>query len=398
MEESAKEKIQRIAAPVWYLISILGVVFNGCIQNKDLPDILSGAVLSIVLAGIFRLVLKTKKWNLWKQASNPILLFGSGCLTWIAMAGNDMYFGPLCFIFVMQAALDAGLPLGITVYVYVILQRFILQLPVQLIAYKEFVPVVFGLLLVILFSMVKNKKVMPYVTVILLACDGVLQFVQYEFQINQIGTNGKEVLMEFAGVILLCLTAYAYLHFFRQTEMPLKEKKTTIETILEPEFALRVRLLQYSPQLMQHSEKIAALSEGAVIAAGGDGMLAKAAGLYHEVGRIQSETDYIEAGTKLAEEYDFPEEVIVVMRQHSTGYELPQSLEAAVVMLSDCIVSTSDYLQKAGKRTAISDEKLVNSIFQNRIQKGNLKESKMTEEQMERLKAYYIGHAFAKEQ
>lgn len=52
-------------------------------------------------------------------------------------------------------------------------------------------------------------------------------------------------------------------------------------------------------------------------------------------------------------------------------------------MLSDCIVSTSDYLQDTGKRGAVSDERLVDSIFQNRMDKGNLDEAGFSKEQID---------------
>lgn len=423
MEESANEKIKKIVAPMIYFVSVLGVVIHGQLQKKELSDVLSIAVLSVVLAGVFWIVLKAGKWDLWNRLSNPVLFLGSLCLTWgILVAQNVCFLGSLCFLVLVVAVLDAGIEMGIVVYGYVMIQKMILQLPLQSLAYKEFVPVVFGLLIMILFSMIKDRKVMPYVTIILFACDGVLQIVQYEFQINKMVENYGSAMMEFGSVLLLCLIAYAYLRIapgkeeipgqdtetiqmsntasVSETEQAEEEAAVTQEediwdTILKPDFELCKRLQQYSPLLMSHSLKISLLSEGAAMAVGGDGMLAKAAGLYHEVGRIEKGADYIDVGTNLAREYQFPESLIAVMRQHSTGHELPKSIEAAVVMLSDCIISTSDYLEKTGKRALISDEKLIESIFENRIQKGNLKESGITEEQIVRIKEYYKKNAFA---
>jgi membrane-associated HD superfamily phosphohydrolase len=64
-------------------------------------------------------------------------------------------------------------------------------------------------------------------------------------------------------------------------------------------------------------------------------------------------------------------------------------------MLSDCIISTGEYLAKSGKRNAISDEKLIKSIFSNRIAKGSLAESGLTDEQLEQLQDYFVEHAFS---
>ena len=167
-----------------------------------------------------------------------------------------------------------------------------------------------------------------------------------------------------------------------------------LQSIIEPDFDLFVRLQHYSLPLLSHSMHISGLSEQAALFIGAEPLLAKAGGLYHEVGRIVDEEDYIEAGTKLARQYRFPNALVHVMRQHSTGFEKPDSKEAAIVMLSDCIVSTSDYLQDTGKRGAVSDERLVDSIFQNRMDKGNLDEAGFSKEQIEQLKEFYIRNAF----
>ena len=83
---------------------------------------------------------------------------------------------------------------------------------------------------------------------------------------------------------------------------------------------------------------------------GGNVLLAQAGGLYHEIGRITGDSNYIDAGVKLAEEYDFPRELTDIIRQHSMRHEKPKSLEAAIVLFTDCIVSTNEYLEKTVRR------------------------------------------------
>ncbi len=67
-------------------------------------------------------------------------------------------------------------------------------------------------------------------------------------------------------------------------------------------------------------------------------------------------------------------------------------------MLSDCIISISEYLEKKGKREEITDEKIVKNIFSNRIAKGNLDESGMDRRQLNKLMGFYIDNAFSEEQ
>ena len=112
------------------------------------------------------------------------------------------------------------------------------------------------------------------------------------------------------------------------------------------------------------------------------------------IGRIMGVSNYIDAGVKLAEEYDFPKELTDIIRQHSMRHEKPKSLEAAIVLFTDCIVSTNDYLEKSGQKEGVSTQKLVEGIFQNRLSKGTLSESGLSQQQIDKLRHFYIKQYF----
>ena len=170
-------------------------------------------------------------------------------------------------------------------------------------------------------------------------------------------------------------------------------KEFDMMAYLQDDFPLILQLKE-EDTLYQHSYEISRLSGLAARELGCDEALAAVGGMFHEAGRILSPENYMEGNASLAEQYDFPEDLAAVIRQHNTGSEIPKSPEAAIVMLSDCIVSTSEYLRKNGKRDAISDDQLVMSIFTNRINKGGLDEAGLTDVQLDRLKAFYAAHAF----
>ena len=171
-------------------------------------------------------------------------------------------------------------------------------------------------------------------------------------------------------------------------------EEAQLKMLTASDYELMLCLKGYSEELLNHSCRIGTLSEQAAGVVGGNKLLAKAGGLYHEIGRMEDKKDYIEAGIRIGKEHNFPERLLAVMRQHSVVFELPESKEAAVVMLSDCIVSASEYLMKSEKRAKLSDEQIVNNIFQNRIKKGNLKSAGMTLEQIRDLWNFYIENAF----
>lgn len=166
-----------------------------------------------------------------------------------------------------------------------------------------------------------------------------------------------------------------------------------LSDVLATDYRLRLRLQEYSEQLFQHSLKISNIAAQAAEYMNGNVLLAQAGGLYHEIGRIVDEKNYINEGERLLREEGCPEELIAVIRQH-TASEKPQSPEAAIVLLADYIISTSDYLEKAGRRKEISDEKLVNTIFSNRLNKGNLDEAGLSKEEIEQLREYFAELVF----
>ena len=164
--------------------------------------------------------------------------------------------------------------------------------------------------------------------------------------------------------------------------------------ILEADFGLLLRLQEFSGQLFIHSMTISSVSAQAARHMGGNVLLAQAGGLYHEIGRITGASNYIDAGVKLAEEYDFPKELTDIIRQHSMRHEKPKSLEAAIVLFTDCIVSMNEYLEKSGQKEGVSTQKLVEGIFQNRLSKGTLSESGLSQQQIDKLRHFYIKQYF----
>ena len=184
----------------------------------------------------------------------------------------------------------------------------------------------------------------------------------------------------------------------KQKNTKLSAETKILQKLLQPDFPLAKRMKQFSAALYRHSKKISILSGGAAKLVGSDELLARAGGFYHEIGRITPSRNYILAGEKIAKEAGFPSSLISVIRHHSPLFELPETREAAVVMLSDSIVSTEEYLIKNGQRSQITDKQLVENIFQKRISKGNLDEVDFTSEELEALKKYYMKNLSSIEQ
>jgi putative nucleotidyltransferase with HDIG domain len=163
--------------------------------------------------------------------------------------------------------------------------------------------------------------------------------------------------------------------------------RTSYELLCDLNNELIGKLKAFSEALYTHSVRIGNLSYRAALEVGADEMLALAGGLYHEIGKISGK-NYIEEGMILAEDYSFPRELKAILRQHNIKYDKPGSVEAAIVMLSDSVVSTIEYIEKNGDHK-FTTNKIIDNIFQMRMDKGTFDEASLTLMDYKKLRDFY---------
>lgn len=270
---------------------------------------------------------------------------------------------------------------------------------------------ILGALVCLLGKYLYEASTAIYVMIIVLSCNIIFLFVMngFIFQ-DSLSENGiYSVLSSF--MVMLIIHAIMRLKGIKPSEVPEVEeekvkpismvqtepKEVIYDTILNENYELLQQLKEKSPSLYAHSVKVAELAANGAAILGGNEKIAKAGGLYHEIGRLVSK-DYIAEGVKLLGKYDFPKNVIDVVRQHNTKLEKPQSKEAAVVMLAESVVSTVTYLARE-KQKALSEgkefkeqpvDKVVENVFSIRFGKGLLDESGITVSEYNQLKKYYV--------
>jgi putative nucleotidyltransferase with HDIG domain len=149
-----------------------------------------------------------------------------------------------------------------------------------------------------------------------------------------------------------------------------------------------MKLKECSQSFYEHALRIGDLSQRAAKEIGADEMLAKAGGLYHEIGKINGK-NYIEEGIKIAKEYDFPKELTLIIKQHNIKYDKPTSVEAAIVMLSDNVESTIEYIEKT-EEVKFTPNKIIDNIFQLRMEKGTFDNSGLSLKSFKLLKDFYL--------
>ncbi len=160
------------------------------------------------------------------------------------------------------------------------------------------------------------------------------------------------------------------------------------EVLCSEDNELLTRLREFSKNLYAHSIYIGELSARAARVVGADEALSRAGGYYHEIGKITGLSNYIEEGLGLAEDYAFPRELKAILKEHNIKYDKPNSVEAAIVMLSDNVVSTIDYI-RSSKDHRFTTNKIIDNIFQMRLEKGTFDGADLSLKDFKALREFY---------
>lgn len=152
--------------------------------------------------------------------------------------------------------------------------------------------------------------------------------------------------------------------------------------------------LQYmknkSASLYYHSTEVAEMSRLAAKRIGANYQLAYAGGLYHDLGKTIG-NEYIKEGLKLADKFGLPKDVKTIMVEHSVKSRLPKSKEAAIVMLSDTVVSAIEYVKGNMDKKDISERTIMENSLNKRVNTGTLRKSGLTMEEYEIIKEALIS-------
>lgn len=211
---------------------------------------------------------------------------------------------------------------------------------------------------------------------------------------------------------------------------------TTPVKLLElanPSHPLLKRLLLEAPGTYHHSIVVGNLAEAAAEAVGADGLLVRVGSYYHDVGKIKRPeffienqllapnphdkmspslsalviTSHIKEGLELAREYNLPEVIKAILKQHhgttlvsyfyhqaaenqgsvpeaDFRYEgpIPQSKEAALVMLADSVEAA---VRSLVNPTQGKIDGLIRKIIKDRLNDGQLDQSDLTLRDLDRV-------------
>ena len=213
---------------------------------------------------------------------------------------------------------------------------------------------------------------------------------------------------------------------------------TLIELSYSNQKLLR-KLAEEAPGTFQHSLQVDNLAEEAILRLGGNPLLVRAGSLYHDIGKLTDAQyftenqafginphdrhsleesaaiimDHVSRGVELARKHKIPEQIIDFIRTHhgttKTGYfflqsnkkpgketdesrftypgPVPSTRETVVVMLADSIEAASRSLDK---KDNVSLKKLIDTIFRQKTEAGQLDYAPLTFKDITLLKEIFL--------
>lgn len=168
-----------------------------------------------------------------------------------------------------------------------------------------------------------------------------------------------------------------------------KPKRDILETITEPDYPPLLELKERIGTTYKHSLIVGEISYQAAKEIGGNALLAKAGGLYHDIGQGLN-GEYIKEGIKICKKYKIPSDVQKIVKEHNVDYSLPSSKEAAIVMLSDSILSTIEFNRKKEPGKDLDVEKVVAMVFKIREEGDVFKKINFSPSELEILQKVYL--------
>ncbi len=260
----------------------------------------------------------------------------------------------------------------------------------------------------------------------------ILSFIFLSYDSYQLSNILLFVIFAYVSALMAGIVAIGALPFFESVLKLLSDTK--LLTLANPNHPLLRRILTEAPGTYHHSIMVANLSEAACEAIGGNGLLARVASYYHDLGKTKKPHYFIENqmgmenphnfldpkqsadiiinhpydGANILQEHKMPIEIINIAKEHhgtsllkyfyfkdkETNKDvqeetyrypgpLPQTKESAIVSLCDPIEAAVRSLEQPTKEKI---DKLIDRIIQDRLQDGQLNDSNLTFKELTKIK------------
>lgn len=278
-----------------------------------------------------------------------------------------------------------------------------------------------GTISCLLITKAKERQKIFYVSTYLMLINSVIVVFLNLLKHDEFSVDFQQILFVVINAVLSIIIATGSLPLWETlfnitTSYKLLELTNSNQKLLQ-------RLMLEAPGTYHHSQMVANLAETAALDIGANALLARTGALYHDIGKLRDPEYFVENqngynphdelapdssakiilahvddGIRLAHEYKLPHQIIEIIRQHqgdsiiryfyekakrnSDGFEVnpalfkykgpkPQTNEAAIVMLADCVEA---YIRSFPEKEKNMDkiQTCIYDMIQNKLVEGQL--------------------------
>ncbi|MCR5338567.1 MAG: HDIG domain-containing protein [Lachnospiraceae bacterium] len=162
------------------------------------------------------------------------------------------------------------------------------------------------------------------------------------------------------------------------------------DRINDPEFTLLVQLKEKNQRAYYHAIHTAHFCEKLAGLIGADVALCKAGGYYHKIGKMRGESN-ISHALDIAAEYDFPPQLRRLLKEYGAQNTPLRSKEAAIVLLSDAMVSSVMFLFEKNKNATLNYEQIAAVVFKQQLESHVLDDCVITMEELTTIRECFAG-------
>nr|MBQ8252395.1 HDIG domain-containing protein [Lachnospiraceae bacterium] len=168
----------------------------------------------------------------------------------------------------------------------------------------------------------------------------------------------------------------------------LHKDRDKYQEINDPEYRLLTELKKTSQRSYYHAVHTAYFSEKIARRIGADEMLAKAGGYYHKIGKMRGNNN-LKNALEIASEYNFPPQLVQLLKEYGGKNTVLRSKEAAIVILADAMVSSVMFLFEKDRNAKLDYEQIVSVVFKKQMDSGILDHCDLTMDQMRQIRTMF---------
>ncbi|MBQ4068999.1 MAG: HDIG domain-containing protein [Lachnospiraceae bacterium] len=243
-----------------------------------------------------------------------------------------------------------------------------------------------GTILIISLKFMKNITQIIFTGMSVLFATGIINILYYNLILDKVDIKAL-----FKGFLIIGIT-YTFGFFLSiWKKINYKEETSNFEkadVYCSEEFEAIRNYKEKAPDSYMHAISVSELAFIAANKVNADVGIIRIGAIYHEIGKSENQSDYVNAGIEICDKYDLPDYVKNIITEHCLKIRNPKTIESAIIMLADSVINSIEYAKT--KSQTINNKKTIENVMKVRLESGALDSCNMTIDCFNRIKKAFL--------